>query len=172
MKTKTGSSRLALLAIAITGTWVTQPAYGAAIHQIVITEKSSTSLTATFDGSPLTVTPTPGSPDNWSFSLPGGFLSLGQPQWTEPENSKLVNYVDFTLNTAAIVHSDILPNSFFSTNANGASVRVGTDLLDGTAVFATFHDRGDTAAVPDTGTTGSLLGLSLMGLAFFRRKLC
>jgi hypothetical protein len=26
--------------------------------------------------------------------------------------------------------------------------------------------------VPDTGTTFSLLGLSLMGLAFLRRKLC
>jgi hypothetical protein len=27
------------------------------------------------------------------------------------------------------------------------------------------------ATVPDTGTTGSLLGLSLMGLAFLRRKI-
>ena len=170
MKTKTGSSRLALLAIAITGTWVTESAYGTAIHQIVITENSSTSLTATFDGSPLTVIPV--SPDTWSFSLPGGFLSQGQPAWTEPENSKLVNYVDFTLNTAATVHSDISPLSFFSTSADGASVQVGTDLSDGTAVFATFRDHGDTAAVPDTGTTGSLLGFSLMGLAFLRRKLC
>jgi VPDSG-CTERM motif len=173
MKTKTVSSRLALLAITITAALVSQPAFGSTItpHQIVITENSSTTLMATFDASPLTVTPTPGSPDNWSFSLPGGFLSLGQPAWTEP-GSSLVNYVDFTLNTVAIVHSDILPNSIFSTNGDGVSVQVGTDLLDGTAVFATFHDRGDTAAVPDTGTTGSLFGLSLMGLAFLRRKLC
>jgi hypothetical protein len=28
-----------------------------------------------------------------------------------------------------------------------------------------------TAGVPDTGTTGSLLGLSLAGLAFLRRKI-
>ena len=35
---------------------------------------------------------------------------------------------------------------------------------------ANFRVTGTPATVPDTGTTGSLLGLSLMGLAFLRRK--
>jgi hypothetical protein len=168
MKTKTGSSRLALLAIAITAASVTQPVLGVSDHQILITEKSSTSLTATFDGLPFAATPV--SSDNWFFLLPAGFLSFGQPAWTEPENSSLVNWVDFSLNRAAYVHSDISPFSFFtSTNRNDKSVQVGT--YQGGNVFATFNDLGDTAAVPDTGTTGSLFGFAMVGLALFRRKL-
>jgi hypothetical protein len=39
-------------------------------------------------------------------------------------------------------------------------------------VYGVFNDLGDTrATVPDTGTTASLLGFSLTGLAFLRRKL-
>ena len=167
-------SKLPALTIAIIAAWVTQPVFGGLLpaptpHELVITENSSTSLTVTYDGSPLIVSFD--SSDLWHFSMPRAFLSLGQPQWTEPDPSNLVNYVDFTSNVEAIVHSDILPNSFFSTNADGASVGVGTILTDGLQVFATFHDLGD-AAVPDTGTTFSLFGLSLMGLGFLRRKLC
>src|ERR1700693_724582 len=46
------------------------------------------------------------------------------------------------------------------------------DLSDAVGIDVTFHDNGDTAAVPDTGTTGSLFGLSLAGLAFLRRNVC
>jgi hypothetical protein len=38
--------------------------------------------------------------------------------------------------------------------------------------FSNFSLQGTTVSVPDTGTTGFLFGLSLMGLAFLRRKLC
>ena len=44
--------------------------------------------------------------------------------------------------------------------------------VDGTIPSESFQLYGSAAATPDTGTTGSLLGLSLMGLAFLRRKLC
>jgi VPDSG-CTERM motif len=44
---------------------------------------------------------------------------------------------------------------------------------DGVPIDVTFNDNGDTArGVPDTGPTGSLFGLSLMGLALLRRRLC
>ena len=159
--------------VAITAAFVTQPVFGVPDHQLIFTETSSTDLTVTYDGSPLTVTRD--SSDLWHFSLPSGFFSFGQPQWTEPDKSNLVNYVDFTSNTEAIVHSDILPNSVFSTNADDTSVEVGTIFVGGVPVDATFDDDAATAetpAVPDTGTTGSLLGLSLIGLVFLRRKLC
>jgi hypothetical protein len=171
MMSKATLKILPALMVAIAAALMTQPVFGGGVvpNSIVITENSSTGLAATYNGSSLTVTPI--SPDLWSFTLPAGFLSLGQPQWTEPGNSSLVNYVDFTSNLAAIVHSDILSNSAFSTNADGTFVQVGTVL--GAPVVASFTDlAGASEGVPDTGTTGSLLGLSLMGLGFLRRKLC
>jgi hypothetical protein len=57
-------------------------------------------------------------------------------------------------------------------NANGSNVSFGTNTADGHALFVTFNDNGDVAAAPDSGTTFSLFGFSLMGLAFLRRKLC
>jgi hypothetical protein len=165
---------LPALMVAITAAWVTQPAFGQAPapspHEFVLTENSSTSLAATYDGSTLTVTPV--GVDTWSFFLPTGFLSLGGSwQWTEPDNSTLVNLVSFgsDITRAAFIQSDLSLSTQFPVNADGASVQVGTD--GGVAVFATFHDLGDAATVPDTGTTFSLLGLSLMGLGFLRRKI-
>src|SRR5438270_5048353 len=149
------------LIVAITAALVmTQPAFGDSEHRLVLTENSSASLAVTYDGSPVTVTPI--SPDNWSFSLPADFFSFGQPAWIEPDNSSVVNWVDFSSNTVASVHSDMSPLFFFSTHPDGTPVEVGTIFLGGVPVFATFHDHGDTAAVPDTGTTGFLCGLSLL----------
>ena len=47
------------------------------------------------------------------------------------------------------------------------------DYVDNTseAFDVQFIDKGDVATAPDTGTTASLFGLSLTGLAFLRRKL-
>ena len=61
---------LPALMVAITAAWVTQPAFGdgSGFHDFVITENSSASLTATYDGSPLTVNLT--SPDHWNFVTP------------------------------------------------------------------------------------------------------
>jgi len=45
---------LPALMVAITAAWATQPVFGGAVHQFVLTENSSTSLSATYDGSPIT----------------------------------------------------------------------------------------------------------------------
>jgi hypothetical protein len=162
---------LATLMVAITAL-VAQPVFGGiATHQFDITENSSTSLTVLYDGNPLTVSP---GTDFWTFFLPTGFLStVGSQQWTEPENSNLVNLVDFgtAITRAGTVQSDFSLLTQLPSNADGASVLVGTD--GGIDVFAKFTDlAGPSEAVPDTGTTASLFGLSLTGLAFLRRKLC
>ena len=165
------------LMVAITAGWATQPVLGGAIHQISITENSSTSLTATYDGSPLTVNFDPGFPDQWLILLPQTFtLGVDEEQWTEPENSGLANLLAFNPPIRGIppsigVISDMSLDSQIPVNADGATVQVGTD--GGVAVFAHFTDQAaGSEGVPDTGTTCSLLALSLMGLAFFRRKLC
>lgn len=156
--------------VAITAICLTQPVWAGVgpTHQLVFTETSSTDLTVTYDLSPLTVTPTPGSPDQWTFSLPAGFVDAATiVLWTEPDNSNLVNSVGFSNGT---VFSDI-------TNPGGPALTNGTlfgevGTVNGEIVSATFFDNGDVATVPDTGTTFSLLGLSFAGLAFLRRKLC
>jgi len=164
--------RLGAVVLAITAAWVIQPVFGdgTGFHDFIFTENSSKSLSITFDGSPLTVTPL-GS-DVWLFSLPTGFSETTPvQQWTEPENSNLVNLVSFQFDPLHDVFprviSDFPSSSQFPINADGASVLVGTD--GGVDVFATFHDNAAAAEAPDTGTTGSFLGLSLMGLAFLRR---
>ena len=85
-----------------------------------------------------------------------------------------MNFVSFQFNPLHDVFprviSDFSSSSLFPDNVDGASVLVGTD--GGVDVFATFHDNAAAAEAPDTGTTCSLFGVSLMGLAFLRRKLC
>jgi hypothetical protein len=163
------------LVIAITAALVTQPVFGIPMdHQLVFTENSSTSLTVTFDGSTSGITVTESGPDRWTVALPFVITGLHQAQWVEPENSNAVNLVQDAGpagNGFFRVFSGT-GKAFLPLTANGMSVTFGTDASDGIAIAATFNDNGDTDAVPDTGTTGSLLGLSLTGLAFFRRKLC
>jgi hypothetical protein len=165
---------LPTLIVAVIAAWVTQPVFGAAVapHEFILTETSSSSLSVFYDGSPLGVLPNPSFLDKWNFELPTGFLStVGDEQWTEPENPNLVNLVDFgtAITRQGTVQSDFSLNTQFPVNANGARIQVGTD--GGIPVFATFNDLGDVSRVPDTGTTASLLGLSLAGLAFLRRKI-
>jgi hypothetical protein len=165
-------STLKILAAIIGGlaaVFVTQPVFGGFVgNEIAIIENSSTSLTATYNGNPLSVTFL--SSDNWSFATPAGFLSLGQPQWTEPDNPNLVNYVDFTQNVIAFVHSDALPNSLFNSPvADGSSIQVGT--IFGAPVFATFTDHAAASeGVPEAGATISLFGFTLLGLGLLSRK--
>jgi hypothetical protein len=177
MKTKTVSSRLALFAIAISAALLTEPAFGSAVtpHQFVFTEKSFASLSVTYDGVDVLIPCTgPGCPpDTWNFGLGSAtFVSNGSVQWFEPGSSTLVNFVNFgtAMTHEGTVLSDISLYTQFPVNADRASVLVGT--VGGVDVFATFHDKGDAATVPDTGTTASLFGLSLAGLVFLRRKLC
>jgi hypothetical protein len=165
---------LPALMVAIAAALVTQPVFGGAVHQLVFTETSSTSLAITYDGAPLTVGPG-NSSDQWTFSFPSNiFISSFQTQWTEPDNSNLVNLLDLSMSVGGVVapfvQSDLSLSTQLPTNADGVFVQIGTEV-GGVPVFATFHDLGDTAAVPDTGTTFSLFGLSLMGLGFLRRRI-
>jgi hypothetical protein len=65
-----------------------------------------------------------------------------------------------------------------------SDIQGGNDIPDGTpiqeigfvsgvqtAFNITFHDLGDAAGVPDGGSTVSLLGCALLGLAALRRRL-
>jgi hypothetical protein len=148
---------LASLGIAI---GLTQPVFGDVIHQLVITEKSSTSLTATFDGTPLSVTMT--VPDTWVVNLPApinnGFLVAGQ--WVEPENSGDVNIVQGSRFSFVTVNSDVGGTGV----ANSTTIDFGTYSADGAAIQATFNDKSDVASAPDTGCTLGLLFLALTAL--------
>ena len=168
------------LIVAITAL-VAQPLFGAAVapHQLVITEYSSTSLTATYDGTSLSVD-SAGADDNWVFNLPfvPSTLTTTFVQWAEPENATLDpnglwNFALFgfldSIPQRVSVGSDAPFSDFATTVANNTGVNIGTDPGDGVPIIATFNDLGD---VPDTGTNASLFGLSLAGLAFLRRKLC
>ena len=114
-----------------------------AAHSFVFTENSPTSLTVTYDGSPLIVIVTFSNSDVWTFSLPVGFTFnvVGFQQWTEPENPNLANFVSFgtDITTGGLVESDHSILNQFRINANSTSVEVGTD--GGVPVFATFNDN-------------------------------
>jgi len=163
--------------VAITAALVTQPVRAVPIvNNIVITENSSTSLTATYDGSTTGVTVAFDGTDLWTVTFPSTvtFSLLGGVNWLEPENSSLGNEVSFFTrpsNELGVTSESALVGS--KTTGNGSTItNVGTDSSNGLSISVTFFDKGDVATAPDTGTTGSLLGLSLMGLAFLRRKLC
>ena len=168
---------LPALMVAITAALVTQPVRAIVINSIVITENSSTSLTVTYNGSTSGITITFIEGEEWLVNLPFAVTNGTAANWTEPEDSSLFNYAEFIggSRNRLIVHSDAALFGFphqFPLGANGTPVDFGINLSDNVAVQAVFNDNGDVAKTPDTGTTFSLLGLSLMGLAFLRRKLC
>jgi VPDSG-CTERM motif len=170
---------LPALLVAITAAFVTQSVCGQVTPVITFTEHSSTNLTAVYtDGSGgttnLTVNLIAGFTDAWNVDLTGTNLqTLGRTSatWVEPntvdfQNSVIPNVSFFD------VFSDAVGTGQFANN----TITINPIAVDGSGsapvgVFGIFNDLGDTAAVPDTGTTASLLGLSLAGLAFLRRKL-
>jgi hypothetical protein len=164
---------LPVLMAALTTAWLSQTAYGVSISdRIVLTENSSTSLSATFNGSTTGIFVSNTGPNSWEvnfFTLK--VLASGTVTWTDPDNPTLSNFVGDAGFSVLDVFSE---NSTFSpVNANGSNVSFGTNTADGHALFVTFNDNGDVkATAPDTGTTFSLFGLSLTGLAFLRRKFC
>jgi hypothetical protein len=159
---------LPALVVVITATLVTQPMRAGAIDSLVITELSSTSLTATLNGNPLSVTFN--FADVWTIPLAG--VSGTAQQWAEPEPDAfgLANTVEldpFTPNQLLVI-SDLGPAFLALPDGTPDTTRF---TLNGNPLSVTFFDKGDVTTAPDTGTTGSLFGLSLMGLAFLRRKL-
>ena len=163
--------------IAITAALVTQPMRAGAIDTLLITENSSTSLTAllTTPSGTTSLTVTPGLADRWTIALTGisglgGFDTAAS--WTEPGAAGKVNLVDFeTVNPNLLVVRSDSPSPVGGGLPDGTPDTT-TFTLNGNPLSVTFFDKGDAATVPDTGTTFSLFGLSLTGLGFLRRKLC
>ena len=110
------------------------------------------------------------------LAAPAGFSfsDVGFQQWTEPENSNLVNFVSFgtDVTVGGLVESDHSLVNRFPVNANGATVEVGTD--GGVPVFATFSDNAEgSEKAPDTGSTLGLLFFALMAVfGASRFRLC
>ena len=155
-------STLVPLGVAVVAALVTQPMRGS-ISTLVITENSSTSLTATLNNNPLMVTFS--SADHWTIptSQLGGAFS-GTQVWQEPApDTGLFNTVQgqpvfgiISVGSENISGLTGLPNN----TADTTSFTLGT-----TPVSVTFNDLGDGAATaPDTGSTFGLLALALAAL--------
>ena len=153
---------LAFLGIAIIVAASTQPLFAVPLD-LQITENSSTSLSATLDGSAVTVQNT--GPDRWTLTFADTFVfATFDAPWVEPDGSpSLGNFVSGTGTNQLFVLSD---------------VPVGDDTPDGTTqtqfvfisgteteINITFHDHGDGATVPDTGATFGLLFLAMIAVA-------
>ena len=154
-------STLIPLAIAIVAALVTQPVRATAINTLVITENSSTSLTALLNGT-TSLTVTPNGADEWFVALAGIGPSTEQ-FWTEPDASGTLNLVQAqpALNRIS-VGSDLVLQGI-SGLADGTPDTT-TFTLNGGALSVTFFDKGDVAAAPDTGSTLGLLSLSVVAL--------
>jgi hypothetical protein len=155
--------RLAPLAVAITAALVTQSVR--ADHILVLTETSSTTLTATYDGSAVGVTVINISLDHWGVTVGFPVTFSGNPQWTEPDDSSFANVITTFGNNQLIINSDFFLNNTQPLADESTLTSFGTDTRDGAPISVTFDDDGDvTATVPDTGSTFVLLLLALAAL--------
>ena len=162
MKTTLQNVRFIIFAIA--AVLAIQPVFPQTTNSIVITENSSTSLTATYNNG--SIPPTPNGPDSWFLQFPITVVFQSPSlAWIEPENPSLANAVSFPPGGNAInVHSDVSSN--FTPVMDEGTVNVGTDIINGLPISLTFDDDAATAeaTVPETGSTLGLLSLSLTGL--------
>ena len=141
-----------------------------ATHDIVLTENSSTDLSVTLDGSPVTVLNT--AADQWTVTFPDTFIFGAYTlHWDEnPSSAVLGNIVDTSGTNELSVFSDFLtgqtpePNGFTFTNQSAF------DSGNRVNVNFTFNDLGDgSSSVPDTGSTLGLFIVSLIALLAARR---
>jgi hypothetical protein len=155
---------LFFLAIAVATAIPTQSAL-ANTYNVVFTEYSSTNLTATLNGTPVTVTPSPGIPDSWSVFFPAQ-LDGGPASWAEPENpgsdpNALQGWNSIAggsfggATTQITIKSDNIDvGAGIAESTNGGPITYSNTTYQ-------FIDRSD---VPDTGSTLALLSLALAGL--------
>lgn len=150
---------------------------------VVFTEKSSTDLTAVYTNgmgvsTNLTVIFDPSFPDSWEVEtdptvlLPTLGIGAG---WFEPSSTSSGNGIGSGVNEWFVGSDEpFVPGAMAFANNTQTSYAIASDVTGGGSVpvYGIFNDLGDRpAGVPDTGTTASLLGFSLAGLAFLRRKL-
>jgi hypothetical protein len=164
---------VALLAAAVAVITI-QPAHAGRIsHSLVLAENSSTDLVATYDGSASVVDVIFISGDHWGVTVGFPVTFSGTPQWTEPEDASFVNVLTTFGNNQLIINSDFFPNNTTPLADGSTFSNFGTDSRDAGSISVTFNDHGDVQAVPDTGSTFSLLLVSviaLFGAAGFRSR--
>lgn len=163
--------------VAITAALAPQPTFAAAVNELVITENSDTSLTATYNGSPVTVTFD--GTDQWHFTLPNtvtfNTVDGGQGvNWLEPENSSQANTVIFPFinsNEVGILKSDQPINTKFPlVVSNGTTVPdIGSDSSNNENIDATFNDLGD---VPEPATWAVPSLITCLIAVHFLRGVC
>jgi hypothetical protein len=172
LSSSTLKTRALTLLVAAIALLVLQPARAVPIHNLVITENSSTSLTVTYDGSAVGVSVIYISGDHWGVTVGYPVAFSGNPQWTEPDDPSAFNVITLSgIPNQFIVNSDFFSNGTTPLSDGAPLPNFGTDARDGAPIAVTFNDHGDVAAVPDAGSTSLLLLLSLavlFGAARFR----
>lgn len=184
--------KLAIITTAVlVGAWVPLPSL--AIQTMELVEHDSTTLTGTFNGSPLSsfgMAPINVAPNEWFVPLPGNFGGLWRAFWEEPGEPDRVNVivVGFDLGKGIGVYA------FSDVPLNGMpdlSARIGLPLAglspfsNGSTAFSYFALPGFTSApyapgpfnfsftdaepVSDSGSTFSLGVISAAALAGTRR---
>ena len=156
---------LALLAVAIAA--IAQ--HSAFAHELVLTETSFNTLIVTYDGSTTGVDVNYISGDHWGVTIAFATGFSGSPQWTEPEDPSFFNVLTLSGTNQFIVNSDFFSNGTTPLTNGSSFGNFGTDTRDAGPISVTFKDRGDSAAVPDTGSTFGLLFVSLIALFGARR---
>jgi hypothetical protein len=182
MKTRRPSVLLAVLALG---------AVASHAATLELDEQNGT-ITATFDGNPITITLT-GPKDGWTIQLPNTFSLNGPPAYDvlvgEPEtpSSGFAPHNEILVGTAPQFltwNSDLPSSSAYEgsrpttatiNDAGSTMSGIGTTgggLGAGKAVVfdLVLSDKGDSpTGVPDAAATLPLLGLSLAGLGILRK---
>jgi hypothetical protein len=189
MKTTTPSFKLSpTLMVAIISAWFAHPAWAVPIEPtLTVTEVSNTQLNWAWDaaGGSTSGMITTLTPDLWpqtfisgpNLNQSQGFGGASHGFWTEPGDPGFFNLLSVQYiqgNTSGLW--TILPvKSDTSDTSSGFPIFPDGTVADTGLFKFAFVDSAaasETTAVPDTGTTASLFGLPLTGLAFLRRKLC
>ena len=157
------------------------PTFSSAVHNMLITENSDTSLTVSWDGS--AITPTLVGNDHWTITVPvlihlgSGEGSFGAPDGAaiaEPGAGSLGPWNNvFTSTTLSVPYVDLVDvtsdsattSAFATVISDNSPSSVGTDS-NGEGINLTFHDVGDgtVPSAPDNGSTIALLLISLTAL--------
>jgi hypothetical protein len=128
------------------------------VQQLIITENSSTSLTATLNGVPQTVVKN--GANKWLIETDG---VVGEKLWKEPDEATF-NSVQEQGGIISIVSDFSDPGA---TGLHNGTTDKTDFKINGAELDVTFND----GPVPDTATTLSLLSLALAALGLAKRRL-
>jgi hypothetical protein len=150
-----------------------QPLCLHAAATLVLTENSSSSLTATLNGTGLTVVQF--SPDLWQITPPAtdDFL-MADLFWSEPNTTFSVNVALLGVGGFNLIDviSEGIPPVGMPIYTNGTPVTVTNGIvISGVQqdLNVTFNDNGDIATTPEPATLWFVLA-ALVPVAAFRRK--